>query len=522
MLGFGDAISSLEMRIIDRNASALGVSTLQLMESAGKAVADVIADIIDNIKGKHIVVFAGAGGNAGDGLTAARHLASRGAKVTVYLLSKPGDLPDEAFEEYKAIEVMDLTVELKLVRDMTDLPNKLDCDVVIDALLGIGARGKLRTLFAKAVEIINSTHALKVAIDVPTGLDPDTGEELGPVVKADVTISLHKLKRGLLERHEYVGKLIVVDIGIPREAEIYVGPGDVEFLLPRRKWNYHKGMGGRVLVIGGSARYTGAPILSALAALRSGIDLVYLAAPSRPANTAATLSPELITIELKGEALRKIHLTLLKEYIERVDAVIIGMGLGLEKETQETVIEIVKHARNKGKHVVIDADGLKAMAKALEVLDEGIVVTPHVAEFKVLFGIELPELANILARAEIVEKVAANHRNVTILLKGPIDVISNGIFTRLNKTGAPVMSVGGTGDILAGIVGALLAKGLKPFHAATIAAFVNGLAGAVVYNDKGDSATPIDIINAIPLVFSKPYEVFRENLVYKRLQLKKP
>ena len=513
-------ITSKEMRIYDLNAIALGVSDLQLMEAAGRGVADTIERVIGDLRNKHVVVFAGTGGNAGDGLTAARHLASKGAKVTVYMLSKPEEIRHEAsIKQYLAIELMDLSIDLKIVKDLNNIPDMVNADVIIDALLGLGVKGKVRSLYSKAIDCINRSKALKIAVDVPSGVDPDTGEILGNAVKADITVTFHKPKVGLKKRSEYVGKLVIVDIGIPPEAEYYVGPGDLIYNYKARGFTSHKGQAGKVLVIGGSETFTGAPTLSALAALRTGSDLAYVAAPSRAADVIATYSPNIITIKLEGsDHLIPQHLNILKHWIDRADCIIIGPGLGLNPESEEAFIEITKYTRELNKPLVIDADGIKHLARNKDVIYDKIILTPHSGEFKKLTGMDLPDERNLWRRAEVVKKACRELGNPTILLKGPIDVISDGSRVKFNKTGAPAMAVGGTGDVLSGIAASLLAKGLEPFVAGYLAAFINGLAGAVAYKEIGEGITPTDILDRIPKVIADPLNVFKEYLVYRRVK----
>jgi len=513
-------ITSKEMRIYDLNAIALGVSDLQLMEVAGRSIADTIERVMGDLRNKHVVVFAGTGGNAGDGLTAARHLASKGAKVTVYMLSKPEEIRHEAsMKQYSAIELMDLSVDLRIVRDLNDIPDTVDADVIIDALLGLGVKGKVRSIYSKAIDCINRSKALKIAVDVPSGIDPDTGEILGNAVKADITVTFHKPKIGLKKRSEYVGKLVIVDIGIPPEAEYYVGPGDLIYNYKARGFTSHKGQAGKVLVIGGSETFTGAPTLSALAALRTGSDLVYVAAPSRAADVIATYSPNIITIKLEGlDHLIPQHLNILKHWIDRADCIIIGPGLGLNPESGEAFIKIIKYARELNKPLVIDADGIKHLANNKDVIYEKIILTPHSGEFKRLTGMDLPDERDLWGRAEVVKKACKELGNPTILLKGPIDVISDGSRVKFNKTGAPAMAVGGTGDVLSGIAASLLAKGLEPFVAGYLAAFINGLAGAIAYKEIGEGITPTDILDRIPKVIADPLTAFKEYLVYRRVK----
>ncbi|MET1101356.1 MAG: NAD(P)H-hydrate dehydratase [Pyrodictiaceae archaeon] len=523
MLGFSNYISSIEMRIIDRNSAGLGVSSLMLMENAGRSVADLVEKVLGDVKGKDIVVFAGAGGNAGDGLTAARHLASRGARVRVYLLTKPSELRgEETVIEYQAVEHMDLSIEIIQVREEKDIPDSIRADAVIDALLGIGVKGRVRSLYAKAIEAINSSQGVKVAVDVPSGLDPDTGKELGPVVRADYTVTFHKPKKGLIGREEYTGRLVVASIGIPREAEIYVGPGDLEFRLTRRDWRSHKGSNGRVLVIGGSEDYTGAPALAAQAAYYAGVDLVVIAAPRRAADIIASFTPTMIAVRLEGhDNLHPDHLSKLRSLMEKADAIALGMGLGLSKETGEAVRAVVEEAIRMGKKLVVDADGLKHLAGHERLLSRSMILTPHAGELRILFGVEPPPPERVIERARLVEELARRHGNVTILFKGPVDVISDGETTRLNKTGSPLMAVGGTGDLLAGLAAAFLAQGLEPVHAASLAAFVNGVAGGLAYREYGDHASTVEILAKIPEVFRNPMEAFKKSLVYSRLPLER-
>jgi len=513
-----EAITTTEMRVYDLNAIALGVSDVQLMENAGRAVADAVESRVKGLRGREVAILAGAGGNAGDGITAARHLASRGASVTLYLLSRPDSIRSEAARaQYVPVEAMDLSVKVRVVSDPSDLPRELGADVVIDALLGIGVKGRVRHLYAEAIELINRSGGVKVAVDTPSGLNPDSGEELGPVVKADVTVTFHKPKAGLLRRPEYVGELVVADIGIPPEAELYVGPGDVVFRLRGRPVTAHKGQAGRVLVIGGSETFTGAPALAGLAALRTGSDLAYVAAPERAADVVATYSPNLITVKLRGsDHLTPKHVEELRPWIERADSVVIGPGLGLMGESREAFAAILRELKGLGRKVVIDADGLKHLATEKELVWGGVVLTPHSGEFKKLFGAEPPSIKDLRGRGRAVEE-AARSVGATILLKGPVDIISNGLRTRYNKTGAPGMATGGTGDVLSGVTASLLARGLDPFNAACLAAFINGLAGAIAYSEKGDGLTASDLLNSIPRVIKNPVEEFRKHLIYRRV-----
>ncbi len=417
---------------------------------------------------------------------------------------------------------MDLSVEVIRVRNLSDMPEYVEADAIIDALLGIGVKGKVRDIYAKAIECINKSKGVKISIDIPSGLDPDSGEVLGVAVKADITVTLHKPKVGFTKNPHYVGKLMVLNIGIPPEAELYVGPGDVVYRFKPRALKAHKGQAGRVLIIGGSEVFTGAPALTALTVLRTGSDLAYVAVPARAADIVASYSPNLITIKLSSsDHLIPKHLEVLKPWIDKSNVIVIGPGLGLSPESAEAFREIITYAHSLGKYVVVDADGLKHLAKYRELANTKMVLTPHSGEFKILTGMDLPDIEYLRERGEMVKKASKELNNATILLKGPVDIISNGIRVRYNKTGVPAMAVGGTGDVLSGIIASLIAKGIDPFNAACMAAFINGLAGALAFKELGEGITATDLIDRIPQIIKDPMKAFKEGLIYKRLRIVK-
>jgi NAD(P)H-hydrate epimerase len=316
-------------------------------------------------------------------------------------------------------------------------------------------------------------------------------------------VTLHKPKTGLLKTaKDYVGELITVDIGLPREAEAYAGPGDVYLARRPRPPSAHKGDFGRLVVIGGSETYVGAPAIAGLAALQTGVDLVYVAAPREVAYTISSMSPNLITVKLKGEHLVEEDVTVMEAFLERATAIILGPGLGLHSETVKAVGALLERRDVSNKPIILDADALKIlgwMKKKPKI--PSVVFTPHAGEYNILTGkTPLPELE---ARAEQVRSSAQKLGGV-ILLKGPVDVISDGQRVKLNFTGNPGMTVGGTGDALTGVVGGWVAQGVELFEAAVAGAFVNGAAGDFVYARKGYHILPTDIIEELPHVIEEP------------------
>ena len=354
---------------------------------------------------------------------------------------------------------------------------------------------------SQVVEYINSLNAFKLAVDVPTGIDSDTGEVLGTAVKADLTVTFHKAKLGLNKAKKYVGELVVKDIGLPKEIEQYAGPGDVYLATKPRSPTAHKGDFGRSAGYWRKRVYSGAPTLVSLGAMRTGVDIVYLAAPAKTAYAISSMSPDLITIKLEGNNLKPSNMETLKPYLSMVDAVAMGPGLGLNPETADFVKLCVEEVEKAGKPLLLDADGLKAFAKFKRPLKVPLVLTPHAGEYAILTGETLPE--NQEERALAVQKTAKK-LNAVILVKGKVDIICDAERVKLNFTGNPGMTVGGTGDVLSGIVGGLMAQHVDPFEAAVAGAFVNGAAGDFVASEIGFHMVATDIIDWIPQVLDDP------------------
>ncbi|MDR0471973.1 MAG: NAD(P)H-hydrate dehydratase, partial [Nitrososphaerota archaeon] len=494
-------ISSREMRASEVNAQYFGVSLLQLMELAGRNVSQEI--ITRFPKGKRVAIICGLGGNGGDGFVAARHLLTAGFEVTVILVGKARDINHEAaLRNYEILQALQTKISVVEISDSAAIP-AIAADIVIDALLGTGTKGKLRAPIRQVVDTINAAAGFKLAIDVPTGIDSDTGEVLGSAVQADLTVTFHRAKLGLKNAKKYTGEVVVGDIGLPLEFERFAGPGDVELTRNSRSATAHKGDFGRLLVIGGSEVYAGAPVLVSLAAMRSGVDLVYLAAPKKNAYEITSISPDLITVKLDGDNLSPDNLETLKPFIELVDVVALGPGLGLSPKTQEFVKACIEAVEAAGKPLVLDADGLKAFAKFKRALKVPLVLTPHGGEYAILTGKALPE--PIDERILAVQKTA-KQLNATILLKGKVDLICNSDRVKLNFTGNAGMTVGGTGDVLVGIVSGLIALHADPFEAAVCGAFVNGAAGDFVVSEFGYHMVATDVIEWIPKVLETPMD----------------
>ncbi|MBD3229006.1 MAG: NAD(P)H-hydrate dehydratase [Candidatus Lokiarchaeota archaeon] len=490
------------MRIVDENSKYLGIPSLLLMENAGNGLSKIIRSNLNSNKKNVIIIFTGTGNNGGDGFVAARHLAGLSiTTIKLVLVGNPKKIrSDEARLNWNAINNMDL-IQLFNIRDSSDL-NKYrsdlsEPDVIVDALLGTGITGKLREPIASVIKYINNLSGLRVAVDVPSGMDPDTGEISDNCVKADITTTFHKAKPGLID-NKMAGKLEVVKIGIPPEAEYTVGSGDLRYIAQKRATKSHKGDFGKILVIGGSNQYSGAPAIAGLAAYRTGSDLVIILAPKKISTPLRSYSPNLIVREYSNDFLNSTALEKNIDLLEWADSIIIGPGLGKREETYKAIDVFFNLIKGKNKSILIDADAIKAVADKKDLIKgQSVVITPHFGEFKIFTSNKYEIPKNPRERAEVVKKIANNY-DITILLKGPIDIISDGKRYKLNKTGTPAMTVGGTGDCLSGIVGSLLGMKYSPYRSAIAAAFLCGKAGELAEKKaKGPHIMATDLLKYI-------------------------
>ena len=285
-----DSITSERMRAIDANCSYLGLKGLQLMENAGAAIARGVAN---NISSGEVLIVAGRGNNGGDGFVAARHLSAfQNLKVRVILTGKPDTIrTEDAIANFKLLAHCDIG-DIRIFDGSPVIDEWFaNADVIIDALLGTGVRGDIREPESTLIDLINSSNAKIVAVDTPSGIDPDNGHVSGKAVKADITLTFHRMKTGLRspEANSFTGRCKVIPIGVCRDAELDIGRADLE-LIAKRNPASHKGEAGRILIIGGGA-YSGAPALAAMAALRTGADIVTVAAPMSVAKTIASFFP---------------------------------------------------------------------------------------------------------------------------------------------------------------------------------------------------------------------------------------
>ncbi len=501
----------VDMMVTDYNCEYLGLSRLCLMESAGKSLAEEVGKIAVYTFSKpvKIVIFTGSGGNGGDGFVAARYLLNRGYDVDIYML-KDNIRSEESKINFEILKNMKPRLSRLTVHNLKTLEDINNCEVarsrkceyvIVDGLLGTGIKGKLQTNVRRAIEIINQSNGVKISVDVPSGMDPLTGEVSDLAVIPDYTISFHKIKTGVRQAdEELVGGLVTADIGIPFEAEYFVNFGD--FLrFKNRDEKSHKGNNGRLLIVGGSSDYCGAPAIAGMAAIGAGCDLVYVASPEKSAEAIKSTSPDLIVKSLPGEKLSMDHIDDILALADKVDCVLIGPGAGIDDDTSKLFNVLVAKIR---KPVVLDADSLKQVNLSLIKNREDIILTPHIFEFKSFFDID--EDINLEIDSYDFNKVDENisrfqqiARQIrgTVIVKGHYDLILSGVRFRINKSGNSGMTVGGTGDALAGICASLLSQGLSSFDSACLGVFINGVAGDKAFDVKGNGFSATDLVSYI-------------------------
>lgn len=512
----------IDMMITDMNCECLGLSRLCLMESAGKSLAEEVGKIAIYTFSKpvKITIFTGSGGNGGDGFVAARYLLNRGYDVDIYMLTNKENIhSDNAKTNFEIITNMEPRLSHLTVHNLDTIEDIENCDVaqtdsfsefiIVDAILGTGIKGELKPKVKKAIEVINKSNGITISVDVPSGLDPLTGEISDIAVKPEYTVSFHRIKTGIhIAGEEKVGGIVTCDIGIPIEAEYFMGYGDL-LRLKKRPSKSHKGNNGKLLIVGGSKDYSGAPAIAGLSAISSGADLIYIATPQSSALAIKSGNPDLIVRSLDGDCLTSKHAEEILEIAEDVDAVLLGPGAGLDGETAKLFNILATKIK---KPLVIDADALKLVDLNLIKSKENVILTPHLTEFKLFFKDKIKELAinedklklslsgvefsNIDENISMFQQISKAIKG-TVIIKGEYDLVLKGNKFKINKTGNPGMTVGGTGDALSGLATSLLSQGLDVFDAASLAIYINGRAGDVAMNKQGYGFSATDLVGYI-------------------------
>jgi len=498
------------MQRIDRRAiEEFGLSGLTLMENAGRGCADVISAEFGAEPERRAVIVAGKGNNGGDGYVIARLLKERGWQVALFVLATQEEIRGDARRNLDLLS--DIPVLFCPEQGGVDRYGSAlrDATVIVDALLGTGLKGEVSGIYAEAIAIINGAGSPVLAVDIPSGIDSATGRVLGCAIRADLTVTFALAKCGHLiyPGAELAGRLLVVDIGIP--SEITASAEGYEFLdaeairplLKRRCRNAHKGDSGHCLIIAGSMGKSGAAAMAANSAVRAGAGLVTLAAPASLNAVLAVKTTEAMTLPLPdggagflGSAAR----AFIAEALADKDAVALGPGLSRHPETAQLVREL---ATETGLPLVIDADGLNALSAEPDILLEKksaiVILTPHPGEMGRLAGVSTVEVES--DRIGVARAFAVKYR-LFLILKGARTIIAAPDGTvAINGSGNPGMASGGMGDLLTGVLVALLAQGYDPFAACRVGVFIHGHAADLVAADKGEiGMSAMDVQERLP------------------------
>jgi len=505
-------LTSAEMREIDRRTiEEIGIPGPVLMENAGLQVFRVLQALFPGLPGENIVIVAGKGNNGGDGLVVARHLHNHRAKPQVFLLGSKEEVRGDAALNLKIAQASGVAIkEVRSPSDWKKLQKAIqEAAIIVDAIFGTGLVKPAEGLYAQAIESINKTRAFKLAVDIPSGLSSDTYEVIGPAVKADLTVALAapKIAHVIPPAEELAGDFIVADISIPPflfddenlKLEI-VEKESLRACFRKRKRDSHKGNYGHLFIVAGSLGKTGAAALAARAAYKTGAGLVTVGTPRTCLPIVARSMMELMTeplAETEEKTISSEALPRVLGLIKGKDALLVGPGISTQESTRQFVCKLIPKIKQP---LVIDADGLNVLSSKRELLEKlprPTILTPHPGEFARLVGLTIPEV--LKSRLELVPRFAREY-GVILVLKGYRTLVgSPDGRTFINPTGNPGMATGGTGDVLSGMIGALLMQQRDPLLAALAAVYLHGLSGDLASQRVGERAiVASDLIRFLP------------------------
>ena len=496
-----------QMRKADFTAiNDYNIPSIVLMENAARSAAEFIDIIIeDSISYKpRVLIICGSGNNGGDGFAVARHLCDK-YHIMVYWIGSEEKMSPETKSNFLSIKKIGIDIfHIKSEDEINNLRFCFDC--IIDSMIGVGGSENIKGLALSILKKLEMINTLKIAIDAPTGLNTETGAASPFCFKANYTITMFAIKTGMIlnQGMDYCGEILTADLGAPEfivenlSENMVPEERDVVNLLPRRKRISSKFDYGKVMVVAGSLQYPGAAALTANAAITSGSGLVYLYSSCfHPA-----LLPEVIQVKLESNSdgsISKNSFDLLLEDVNKFDSIILGPGIGSNKEIINS-IKIFLDNTPKEIPILIDADGLRAL-DCNKSYRKNIILTPHTGEFARLIGLDRK---SVEINSSNLAKEWADKLNCIILLKHIPVIITDGNYSYWNTYGNPGMATGGCGDVLSGIIGGLLGQGLEPIKAAYTGALIHSLAGdTFAKNHTESNLTASELIKLLKEVF--PY-----------------
>jgi hydroxyethylthiazole kinase-like uncharacterized protein yjeF len=505
-------VTANEMQEMDRlTIDSYGIPGRVLMENAGRGATRALCSQFDGISNKNVGVIAGRGNNGGDGFVIARYLSQKGSEVTVYLLAKSTMVKGDASANLKLLAPLNIPV-VEIPDEQSFLAHKTDLlrqEIWIDALLGTGLKSTVEGYFKKIIEFINTQGKPVFSVDIPSGLNSDTGQVCGACIRAQATATFAFAKTGhmLFPGSDYTGYLEIIDIGIPdhiseniKPKQHLLTPESIRTTFRPRDLDAHKGTTGHVLVVAGSVGKTGAAAMTAMSAMRAGAGLVTLAIPESLNPVIETQILEAMTFplpETENGIIGESSFNKIMDLLSGKKCLALGPGLGESAETKKLVLRIINESPVT---IVIDADGLNNLAGSIEILKKAkapLILTPHPGEMARLMNLTPGSVQKdrITCARQFAEKF-----NVHIVLKGVKTIIAHpdgNIF--INPTGNPGMASGGMGDVLTGIIAGLVAQGFSPESAAHIGVYLHGTAADLLKEKIGPFGyLATEVMDAIP------------------------
>ena len=502
-------LTSRQSRELDKiSASEFGILGKTLMGNAGKQIAKTVLKFYPDVEKNKIIIVCGRGNNGGDGFAAALSLKESNSQI--YGLYPPDVLSADATYYYQECNKNDIQIQFQEFP-----PDSQEFNLIIDAMLGIGIKGKVRSPIAEWITWINSQEADVISVDVPSGLNADTGHLGDDAVKANITVTMGNKKTGLsfYPGKDQCGEIITADIGFPTLEKplpgihwnLYDEEDARQFLVPPPKDSY-KHKQGKVLVIAGSKGMTGAALLTGKGALKSGAGLVKCCIPESLNSIFESAFIEGISVPCKDDnqgVLGINNFEEIKEEIDWCDSVIIGPGLGSSEDTQELVIRVLDYCT---KPIVVDADALPTIKNNIDVksFSEQSILTPHLGEFGKMVNRSKHEVEDNFI--SIIEEFMVQFEGTLVLKTTPVSVIHNGQGS-INISGNQGLASAGTGDVLAGCIGSFTAQGFAPFTSGKLGVFIHGKAAdSLIVKTGYRGMTAINVLNEIPTAI-RQYEI---------------
>lgn len=494
-----------EMRVLDRTAvEEFGITEELLMENAGHAVYfTILRDL--GIKGKSFVVFCGIGNNGGDGLVVARKIHSNGGDVKVFILGDPERYKGAAKINYEIVRA--LSIQAASIESVENARLVIShCDAVVDAVFGTGLTRNVEGLFGEVIDLINESGKRVYSVDIPSGVNGDTGAIMGPAVRADhtITFGLPKIGNILYPGYELGGELSVTYISFPPalyEANTLKVEINLPPVIPPRDPAGHKGDFGEALFVAGASTYYGAPYFAALSFMKAGGGYARLAAPGSITPFLANKGSEIVFMpqkETPSQSISGDNKDALVELSDRMDVVVLGPGVSLDRETQQLVRDLAKGI---SKPLILDGDGITAVSEDLDVIRERkgeTVITPHPGEMSRITGKSISEIG--ADRIGCVQETAIDLHSA-VVLKGAHSLIGfpdQRIF--INMSGNSGMATAGSGDVLTGTIAAMFGLGMSFQDSVRKGVFIHGLSGDLAAEEKGeDGITAQDIMDYLPV-----------------------